>query len=94
MTEQVTSIDTRFSDPGTVATSWEETLRLIEAAELFWISTVRGDGRPHITPLPAVWLDGAIHFCTGVAEQKAINLTGNPHVALATGCNDWVEDWT
>jgi len=36
-----------------------------------------------------VWLDGAIHFCTGFAEQKAINLRVNPHVILTTGCNQW-----
>src|SRR4029453_15971445 len=58
-------------------------------AELFWISTVRSDGRPHVTPLVAVWLDGTVHFCTGVAEQKAVNLRGNRHVILTTGCNQW-----
>jgi hypothetical protein len=26
---------------------------------------------------------------TGATEQKALNLTGNPHVALTTGCNTW-----
>src|SRR4030095_9864372 len=78
-----------FSDPGAVATKWDQTRRLIEAADLFWISTVRSDGRPHVTPLVAVWLDGAIHFCTGPGEQKAANLIGNPHVVLTTGCNRW-----
>jgi hypothetical protein len=39
--------------------------------------------------LVAVWLDGAIHFCTGATEQKAKNLSGNPHVILTTGCNHW-----
>ena len=29
------------------------------------ITTVRADGRPHVTPLVAVWLDDAIHFATG-----------------------------
>ena len=89
MSEPVTKLDTRFSDPGAVATEWDETRRVLEAAQLFWISTVRADGRPHVSPLVAVWLDGAIHFCTGAAEQKAINLSGNPHVILTTGCNTW-----
>ena len=62
---------------------------MLETAELFWISTVRGDGRPHVTPLPAVWHDGRLHFCTGPAEQKAVNLARNPHVALTTGTNRW-----
>lgn len=87
--EPVTQIDTRFSDPGADATRWDEARRALETAELFWISTVRADGRPHVTPLVAVWLDGAIYFCTGATEQKAVNLRGNPHVVLMTGCNDW-----
>src|SRR5262249_675968 len=85
----MTTLDTRFSDPGAVATEWEETRRILETAELFWISTVRPDGRPHVTPLVAVWLDEAIHFCTGATEQKAVNLSRNPHVILTTGCNHW-----
>jgi Pyridoxamine 5'-phosphate oxidase len=64
---------------------------VLEAAELFWISTVRADGRPHVTPLVAAWLDGAIHFHTGADEQKAANLRANPHVVLTTGCNRWNE---
>jgi nitroimidazol reductase NimA-like FMN-containing flavoprotein (pyridoxamine 5'-phosphate oxidase superfamily) len=89
MDEPVTELDTRFSDPDAVATGWDETRRVLESAELFWISTVRADGRPHVTPLVAVWLDGAIHFSTGATEQKAINLSDNPHVILTTGCNQW-----
>jgi general stress protein 26 len=89
MTVPTTSLDTRFSEPGTDPTSWDDALGVIETAELFWITTVRADGRPHVTPLPAVWLDGALHFCTGAAEQKAVNLRANPHVALTTGRNDW-----
>jgi nitroimidazol reductase NimA-like FMN-containing flavoprotein (pyridoxamine 5'-phosphate oxidase superfamily) len=89
MNEPATKLDTRFSDRVAVATEWDETRRLLETAELFWISTVRADGRPHVTPLVAVWLDGAVHFCTGATEQKALNLSRNPHVILTTGCDQW-----
>ncbi len=91
MNEPVTKIDPRFSDPNAVATGWEETRRVLETSELFWISTVRADGRPHVTPLVAVWLDEAIYFSTGPTEQKAMNLRGNSHVILTTGCNHWNE---
>ena len=57
-------------------------MRLLETAELFWITTVRADGRPHLTPLTALWLDEAIHFGTGADEQKARNIAANPHVLL------------
>lgn len=85
----MTSLDTRFSDPDLKPTAWDDTLRVLETAQLFWISTVRADGRPHVTPLVAVWHDGAIHFSTGATEQKAVNLTSNPNVILTTGCNQW-----
>ncbi len=89
MTTPVTTLDQRFSEPDAVATGWDETREALETAQLFWITTVRADGRPHVTPLVAVWSDGAIHFCTGTAEQKAVNLRSNPHVTLLTGRNDW-----
>ena len=54
MEQPVTELDTRFSDQDAVATDWKETRRALEDAELFWISTVRADGRPHVTPLVAV----------------------------------------
>jgi general stress protein 26 len=89
MKQPETKLDRRFSDPNAVATEWAETRRMLEKAELFWISTVRADGRPHVTPLVAVWLEDAIHFTTGPTEQKAVNLRVNPNVILMTGCNEW-----
>jgi nitroimidazol reductase NimA-like FMN-containing flavoprotein (pyridoxamine 5'-phosphate oxidase superfamily) len=89
MTRPVTTLDQRFSDPAATAISWDETSKALESAGLFWISTVRADGRPHVTPLVAVWTDNVLYFCTGEAEQKAINLSANPHVVLTTGCNGW-----
>lgn len=87
--DPVTELDPRFSGPGAMATSWEEVLRTIKGAELFWISTVRADGRPHVTPLPAVWQFDALYFCTGAAEQKGVNLAENVNCALTTGSNAW-----
>ena len=89
MTQPVTELDARFSDPAAVAADWDQTRRTLEDAELFWITTVRADGRPHATPLVAVWLDDAIHFATGFDEQKAVNLRTNQNVILMTGCNEW-----
>lgn len=82
-------LDARFSDPASSPTSWAQVERMIRDAELFWISTVRPDGRPHVTPLPTVWQDGSIYFCTGAAEQKGVNLARNTKCALTTGNNAW-----
>jgi general stress protein 26 len=89
MTTPTTHLDPRFSDEGAAATEWQEAERALDSAQLSWITTVRADGRPHVTPLVAVWLDGAVHFTTGADEQKAVNLRSNPHVILTTGCNEW-----
>jgi general stress protein 26 len=84
-------LDSRFSDPASGPTPWAEAARLLEQAELYWLSTVRADGRPHVTPLIAVAYDGAMHFCTGLREQKARNLEHSAQVALTTGNNKWAE---
>jgi nitroimidazol reductase NimA-like FMN-containing flavoprotein (pyridoxamine 5'-phosphate oxidase superfamily) len=89
MTTPVTTLDQRYSGQEAVAVGWDETLEILQSAELFWISTVRADGRPHVTPLVAVWADGALHFHTGAEEQKLANLHANPHVVLTTGRNSW-----
>jgi general stress protein 26 len=82
-------LDTRFSDPKAQPTPWPETEQALEEAELYWITTVRADGRPHVTPLIGVFYDGAMHFCTGLGEQKARNLEHAQQVALTTGTNTW-----
>jgi general stress protein 26 len=76
-----------FSEPAATARPWAEVAEVLSGSEMFWLSTVRGDGRPHVVPLPAVWLDGALHFCTGAEEQKAVNLRSDSRCVLSTGAN-------
>jgi PPOX class probable F420-dependent enzyme len=83
--------DLRYSDPAAGPTPWEDVVGVLERAELYWLTTVRRDGRPHVTPLIGVWHDGAMHFTTGLGEQKARNLEANPRVALTTGNNTWAD---
>src|ERR687890_2432981 len=85
--EPTAELDSRFSSDDAAPISWAEGRERLEGAEVFWISTVRPDGRPHVTPLLSVWLDGALYFCTGLDERKAKNLVRNPHCILTTGCN-------
>jgi nitroimidazol reductase NimA-like FMN-containing flavoprotein (pyridoxamine 5'-phosphate oxidase superfamily) len=89
MPTPLTTLDPRYSDPAAMAVSWESTLDALANAELFWVATVRADGRPHVTPVVAVWAAEAIWFCTGAEEQKFVNLSANPHVVLTTGCGSW-----
>ena len=91
LTEPTATIDRRFGDPEATVTPWPETEAALESAELYWLTTVRADGRPHVTPLIGVAHDGAMHFCTGLREQKARNLEHSTRVALTTGTNTWAE---
>src|SRR4051812_38848322 len=54
-----------FSEPTAGAVPWADVERILGSAQIFWLSTVRPDGRPHVTPLPAVWDSGALYICTG-----------------------------
>jgi general stress protein 26 len=89
MREPVTTVDARFSQKDAQPTPWSDTVGALDSGEIFWITTVRADGRPHVTPLVAVWLDDALYFSTGDGEQKEVNLRHNDQVILTTGRNDW-----
>ena len=88
-TEPIAHLVEEFSDPEANALPWSEVVRVLESSEMFWLSTVRRDGRPHVAPLPAMWLDSKLHFCTGAHEQKAKNIEANPHCVLTTGTNSY-----
>jgi general stress protein 26 len=89
--DPVGEVDSRFSEPEVKPTPWSATLHVLEEAELYWLTTVRTDGRPHVTPLIGVAEDEAVHFCTGLREQKARNLEHSRQVALTTGNNTWAQ---
>lgn len=67
-----------FSSDDAIPAQWEQGRRHLQVAEVYWLSTVRPDGRPHLTPLLGIWLNGALYFCTGANERKAKNLAGKP----------------
>ena len=77
-----------FSSADAVPTRWTQARADLADAEVYWLSTVRPDRRPHVSPLLGIWLDGALYFCTGPAERKARNLAGNPWCVLTTGRNE------
>jgi hypothetical protein len=82
------TLDTRFS-AATEPTVWADANRVLETAELYWLTTVRKDGRPHTTPLVGGWVDRSFVFCTGPAEQKAHNLEHQTALTVVTGTNTW-----
>ncbi|MFD6275144.1 pyridoxamine 5'-phosphate oxidase family protein [Streptomyces sp. NPDC060209] len=93
--QPTTELDARYSSalnprPGAAdvtATQWDEAQQQLETAEIFWVSTVRPDGRLHVTPVIAAWHGGVMYFSTGALEQKARNLARDGHCAVTTGRN-------
>ena len=81
-------LDARFSE-AEQPVDWSQVEDALAAAELYWLTTVRKDGRPHITPLIGAWVDDGFVFCTGPEEQKAQNLVASAAVAVTTGVNTW-----
>ena len=58
--------DEQKTTPWAVA---RERIANCEAGQANWLATVRTDGRPHLMPLIAVWIDGAFHFLAGVGDS-------------------------
>jgi hypothetical protein len=83
--EPAAELDRRFSDPNATPTPWVEARDQLAGAKAYWLSTVRPDGRPHVTTIAAVWVDGALHFTTGRTERKAMNLAQNANCVVTTG---------
>ena len=84
--EPITTLSA-FSSADAEPTAWSRGRGELRDAEVYWLSTVRSDGRPHVTPLLGIWTNGALYFCTGADERKAKNLKHNPRCTLTTGCN-------
>lgn len=85
--EPTAALDPRYSAPDAEPTDWKQARARLEDAGLSWLSTVRPDGRPHVTPLLLVLLGDELFFCTGPEERKAANLAGNPGCTLTVGCD-------
>ena len=57
--------------------------RLAEG-DWYWLATAHPDGRPHMRPVLAVWLDGALHFSTSPASRKGTNLARDARCVMTT----------
>jgi hypothetical protein len=62
--------------------SWNHVEQRLTQAHNFWLATTRPDGRPHVKPLWAVWVDGALYFDGIPTARWARNLATNPAAAV------------
>ena len=72
-------------DPGPASEllTWPVALDRLENARTYWLTTVRPDGRPHVMPVWAVWLEGAIWFSTSEDSVKGRNVAQEPRCSVS-----------
>lgn len=64
--------------------AWTEASHQLAEAQTYWLATTRPDGRPHVRPILAVWVDGALHFAASLASRKGQYLRQNPSCAVTS----------
>jgi nitroimidazol reductase NimA-like FMN-containing flavoprotein (pyridoxamine 5'-phosphate oxidase superfamily) len=84
MVEKEPTAEQRYLAEDTTPTPWAEARERLADADTYWLATVRGDGLPHLVPLLAVWVDGAMHFVASRTSRKAKNLAHDAHCVIAT----------
>jgi hypothetical protein len=57
-------------------------------AKSTWLTTINEDGSPHVTPVGAIWIDGAYWFQTGATTRKHHNVERDPRCAIAASILD------
>ena len=82
-------LDQRFSIPDLPPTPWADVEAVLADQEMAWLSTVRRNGRPHVTPLVFVHAEGRLFVHSGEGEQKMVNLDGDGRCVLTVGQPDF-----
>jgi Pyridoxamine 5'-phosphate oxidase len=57
-------------------------------ARTTWLTTLNEDGRPHVTAVGALWLDGTFWFQTGAGTRKGRNVERDPRCSIALSIRD------
>jgi len=63
-------------------TPWAEIRDSLAEGGTTWLATVRPDGRPHVVPVGALWVDGAYYVTMGQGTVKGNNLDHNPRCVI------------
>jgi nitroimidazol reductase NimA-like FMN-containing flavoprotein (pyridoxamine 5'-phosphate oxidase superfamily) len=61
---------------------WRRVRQSLATSHLYWVVTVRPDGRPHAMPVEGVWLEGSLYFGAGSETRRGRNLALNPHIII------------
>jgi hypothetical protein len=61
---------------------WEPVQAKLTDARVYWLATVRPDGRPHVVPLDGLWRNDRWYFGGSPETVKHRNLQAEPRVAV------------
>jgi hypothetical protein len=103
MTPEITATVIATDAPyGTEPLLWSEVCQRFDAERWYWLATGGCDGRPHVRPVLAVWLDDRIVSTTSPTTRKGKNLERRPACALTAraeaidivveGLVRWIDD--
>jgi uncharacterized pyridoxamine 5'-phosphate oxidase family protein len=68
--------------------AWDWARERLERNPYYWVATVRPDGRPHLMPVWALWVEHRLYFSTGGQSRKARNLKANPQCTVSVQDGD------
>lgn len=61
-----------------VLTEWAAARERLADARLYWLTTQRLDGRPHVVPCWAVWVDDALYTTASSSSTRGRHVANNP----------------
>ncbi len=84
--DRTPDLEAAMTDAGRT-TPWDtarERLANPEHQRTSWLATVRPDGRPHLMPVIAFWIDGGLVFVAGEGSTKGRNLAHDGRCVIGT----------
>ena len=71
-----------YADNPNSEVKWEYVEEKLTHAKHYWMCSVRPNGRPHVVPRWAVYLDGKLYYDGSPETRHARNIHENPHVSV------------
>ena len=65
--------------------SWSDVSKELEDAPVYWVASVRPDGRPHVIPRDGVWVDDAWYYGGSDESVHNRNIQSNPELSMHIG---------
>jgi nitroimidazol reductase NimA-like FMN-containing flavoprotein (pyridoxamine 5'-phosphate oxidase superfamily) len=64
---------------------WETVREELTKARVYWLATVRRDGRPHVVPVDGVWVDDRFYYGGAPETVHRRTVDANPEVVMHIG---------